>query len=145
MCPFGFLNEAEFGCASDHGLEGCAGNHGSVRFRIEKVLIAAVAQDEAVIGIVKRKSLVDAFNGVDQTLPGIGDFAQVLFLDLDRRVAEHGECLRHLSDLVAAIRRERRPQVAPGNRQHAVAKIAQPCDEVPVDIEPDDEQRTEET
>ena len=45
----------------------------------------------------------EGIDGVDQPLPRRRDLAEVFLLDLDCRVAEDGERLRHPADLVMAI------------------------------------------
>ena len=78
---------------------------------------------------------------VDRLEQGM-QIAQVLLLDLDRGVAKHRERLGHAVDLVvAACGRQRRAEIAAGDREHAVGKRGEPRDQVAPDIEPDDQAR----
>ena len=78
--------------------------------------IAAVAQHELILGVIEGEAFGDALDGFDQALPRQGDFAKIVRLDLDRRVAEHHQRAGHLGDLVAASRfGKRHAQVAAGH------------------------------
>ncbi len=120
------------------------GGHFGRNAGIEQFAVAAVAEDEPVLAVVKRESLGDALDGIDEPLARFGDLAQVLFLDLDCGVAEEPERLGHAADFVAARGRQRRAKIAAGDGEHALAHPAQTGEKVAVDIEPDDQNRTQE-
>ena len=101
---------------------------------IEHLAVAAVAKDEPVLAVVKRESLGDALDGIDEPLARFGDFAQILFLDLDGGVPEEPERLGHAADLVVARGRQWRAKIAAGDRQHALAHPAQTGEKAAVDI-----------
>src|SRR5918994_6548128 len=100
---FRLEDKAFLRCASYHRFKGSSGLHGNVGSRVKELLVAAVAQDEAILGIVEGKALVDALDRINQPLPGISDLAQVLLFDFDCRVSEDGESSRHLPNLIPSI------------------------------------------
>ena len=122
---------------------GVPGGHVRPHAGIQEFAIAAVAEDEPVLGVVESKALGDALDRIDEPLARFGDLAQVLFLDLDRSVAEEPERLGHAADLVAARGRQRRAKIAAGDGEHALAHPRQTGEKVAVDIEPDDQNRTQ--
>ena len=110
---------------------------------IEDFTVAAVAEDEPVVDVIKGEALGDALDRIDQPLARFGHLAQVLVLDLDGGVAEKPERLGHAADLVAACEGQRRPEVAAGDGEHAVAQPRQAGEQAAVDIQPDDQNRTQ--
>ena len=98
--------------------------------------VSAVVNAHAQIGLEHQHAVVD---GLEQRV----QLAQVLLLDLDRGVAEHGERVGHAADLVAPGGRQRRAQIAAGDRQHAVAQRTQARDQVAIDVAPYDQARAE--
>ena len=81
--------------------------------------IAVVAQHEQILRVVEGEAFGDALDRFDQALPRQGDFAKIVRLDLDRRVAEHHQRAGHLGDLIAANwRGPWRPSFI-GNSEHA--------------------------
>src|SRR5262249_15697349 len=84
-------------------LEGGSRNHFIV-MPGKKVLVARVADDELVFGIVERESLGDRLDRFGEAKPGFSDFLQVGFFHRDRSVAKYSQRLRHASDLVATPR-----------------------------------------
>ena len=111
---------------------------------IEQLAVAAVAEDEPILAVVESESLGDALDGIDEPLARFGHLAQILFLDLDRGVPEEPERLGHAADFVAARGRQRRAKIAAGDCEHALAHPAQTGEKAAVDVEPDDQNRTQE-
>jgi hypothetical protein len=106
--------------APEDRLERCARLDLDVDTGVEELPVAAIAELEPVVGVVEGEPFGDALDRVDQALARAVDLAQALVLDLDRGVAKNHERPRHLADLVAGIgRRQRHPQIAPGDGDRA--------------------------
>ena len=132
--PFGLLDEAELRRAPDHRLERRSRYHRNVGSRIKELLVAAVAQDEAIVGIIESKAFVDAFDRIDQPLPSVGDLTQVLLLDLDCCVSEDGESLRHLPDLVFPVCGKGARRLPPAIASMLLLRALQPRNEIAIDV-----------
>ena len=132
------------GCSNDP-FKGCSRCDLDVRVRVQQFLVAGVAQHQSVLGIEKHEAFRRIFNGVHQPAARRFDFAQIFFFDLDGGIAENDQSLCHAADFVTAAGfGQRRSEVAPGDRQHAVAERGKPGNQVSTDIEPHDEQRADE-
>ena len=143
LASLGVGDQAALGRSSDDRLERRARNDDIGNAGIHDFAVAAVAEDEPVLGVVEGEAFGDAFDRIDEPLARFGHLAQVLLLDLDRGVAEQPQRLGHAADFVAARRRQRRPQVAAGDGEHALAHARQTGEEAAVDIEPDNQHRTQ--
>ena len=129
------LDQAALGGAADDRLERRPRHHQVGHAGIEQIAIAAVAQHQPVVPVEQGEALGDALDRVDQTLPGLGNLAQTLVLDLDRGIAKHRERARHLGDFVLAVgRRQRHAQIAPGDRQHAAAQRGEAPQQIALDV-----------
>ena len=142
--PLGIPDVAALGGSANDVLECRAGRQFGLKTGVEQFAVAAVAEDEPVLRVVESESLGDALDGIDEPLTRFGNLAQVLFLDLDCGVPEQPERLGHAPDFVAARGRQRRTKIAAGDREHALAHRPQTGEEAAVDIEPDNQNRTQE-
>ena len=110
LAPLGIRDQAALGGSSDDRLERRAGNDNIGDAGIHDFAVAAVAEDEPILGVVESKAFGDAFDRIHEALARFGHLAQVLLLDLDGGIAEEPQRLGHAADLVAAGSRQRRPQ-----------------------------------
>jgi len=102
---------------------------------IQEFQILPVRQNQPVVPIIERKAFRNALDGVDQPLARLGNFTEIVLLDLDRSIAKYGQRFGHITDLVAAARsRQRGMQIATRNSQHALAESCQVHHEVAIDI-----------
>src|SRR5580704_16418378 len=103
----------------------------------------AIAYNQFVIGIIKRKSLGDGFDRVGKTGTCFADFPYVRFLHLNSRRAKNSQRLGHATDLIGTALRKRRFEVAFSQGQHSLAQRREASDNVASDIEPYDQGRTD--
>jgi len=71
---------------------------------MEDLAKAAIAQNEPIVGVVEREPFRDALDRVNQPGARLGDFPQILLVDLERGISTRRERLRHPVDLVLVAR-----------------------------------------
>jgi hypothetical protein len=75
---------------------------------VQAITVAAVTEDQSVLGILKRKAFGDTLNGIYEPLADFGHHSQIFFLYIDSSVAEKPKRLSHTVDLISPCGRQRR-------------------------------------
>ena len=135
----GIGNQTALRGPTDDGFERSARHYDIGYARIHDLAIAAVAEDEPIIGIIEREAFGNALDCVDEALARLRHVTQILLLDLKCGVAKQPECLRHSANLVAARERQRRSKVPAGDGKHALTHARQTGEQAPVDVKPDNQ------
>src|SRR5262249_58552993 len=104
--------------------------------------IMAVAYNEPVLGIIKRKSLGYGFNRVSKAGTCFADFPYVRFLHLDSRCAKYPQRFRHPPDLIGTAFLKGRAEIASRQGQHSLAQRREPSHNVSSNIQPSNQGRT---
>src|SRR5262249_1318769 len=135
-------DQSAFGSSTQDCFESCAGHH-HVRVGCKKLAIMAVAYNEPVLCIIKRKSIGYGSNRVSKTGTFFAVFLYVRFLHLDSRCAKYPQRFRHPPDLIGTAFRKGGAEIASRQGQHSLAQRGEPSHNVASNIEPSNQGRTD--